>query len=292
MSIIPHNFINSVVAIGVQQQRNEYTEKFWIGTGFLVSMQEANNMQSSTIYLITNKHVINGKSAVYIRFNSTSGTFVKDYEVQLIDGWGRKTYTEHPDAEVDIIAVQLNPKRLINDNSIWAAISIEFESLDVSMMKLQGIDEGWLVYALGFPMNLVNDIRAPICRLGCISRVTDTFLDPDRVKYFLVDAQAFPGNSGGPIVSKPENVLSATGVNSIPAKLLGVLSAYIPYRDVLISQQTQETKMIHTENSGLTIVYPVDRIKEVVLLDWKKNRDEALNALGTYIVESNGSGQV
>ena len=28
----------------------------------------------------------------------------------------------------------------------------------------------------------------------------------------------------------------------MPAKLLGVLSAYIPYRDVLISQQTQETK--------------------------------------------------
>ena len=282
MSIIPNNFINSVVAIGVEQQCNGYIEKFWIGTGFLVCMQEPNNVQASTIYLITNKHVLNGKNTVYVRFNSVSGTFVRDYEIQLIDGYGRKIYTEHPDSEIDIIAIQLNPQRLINDASIWDAINIDTEALDVCTMKMQGIDEGWLVYALGFPMNLVNEFKTPICRMGCISRVTDTFLQPDRVKYFLVDAQAFPGNSGGPIVSKPETMFSANGVNSyMPARLLGVLSAYIPYKDVLISQQTQEAKMIQTENSGMTIVYPVDRIKEVVLLDWNRHRVGVTNAFGT-----------
>lgn len=66
------------------------------------------------------------------------------------------------------------------------------------------------------------------------------------------------------------------------AKLLGVLSAYIPYRDILISQQTGETKMVQTENSGLTIVYPVDRIKEVVLLDWNRHREGVINTINTY----------
>lgn len=292
MSIIPNDFINSVVAIGVERQCNGYVEKLWIGTGFLVCMQEPNNLQTSTIYLITNKHVLDGKNTVYVRFNSVSGTFVKDYEIQLKDGLGRKTYTEHPDAEVDIIAIQLNPQRLINDSSIWGAINIDTESLDVYSMKMQGIDEGWLVYALGFPMNLVSEFKTPICRLGCISRVKDAFLQPDRVKYFLVDAQAFPGNSGGPIISKPENMLSAAGVSYMPARLLGVLSAYIPYRDVLISQQTQETKMVQTENSGLTVVYPVDRIKEVVLLDWNRHREGIINAFGTYIGDNNENGQV
>ncbi len=291
MSIIPINFINSVVAIGIQQQCNGHIEKFWFGTGFLVSMQEPNNMQASTIYLITNKHVLNGKNTVYIRFNSISGTFVKDYEIQLIDGLGRKTYTEHPDAEVDIIAIQLNPQCLINDSSIWGAINIDTESLDVYTMKMQGIDEGWLVYALGFPMNLVSEFKTPICRMGCISRLTDAFLQPDRAKYFLVDAQAFPGNSGGPIISKPENIPSVGGVNYIPARLLGVLSAYIPYKDALISQQTQEVKMVQTENSGLTIVYPVDRIKEVVLLDWNRHREGIINSFGTYIGENTENGQ-
>lgn len=292
MSIIPNNFVNAVVAIGVEQQCNGYIEKLWIGTGFLVSMQEPNNIQTSTIYLITNKHVLNGKNTVYVRFNSISGTFVKDYEIQLIDGLGRKTYTEHPDAEVDIIAIQLNPQCLINDSSIWGAINIETESLDVYTMKMQGIDEGWLVYALGFPMNLVSDFKTPICRMGCISRLTDAFVQPEKAKYFLVDAQAFPGNSGGPIISKPENIFTTIGVNYMPAKLLGVLSAYIPYRDVLISQQTQETKMVQAENSGLTIVYPVDRIKEVVLLDWNRHREGVINTFGTYIAENTEKGQI
>lgn len=292
MSIIPNNFINSVVAIGVQRQCNGHIEKLWIGTGFLVSMQEPNNIQTSTVYLITNKHVLNGKSTVYLRFNSILGSFVKDYEIQLMDGFGKKTYTEHPDAEVDIIAIQLNPQCLINDSSIWGAINIEAESLDVYTMKMQGIDEGWLVYALGFPMNLVSDFKAPICRMGCISRLTDAFVQPEKTKYFLVDAQVFPGNSGGPIISKPENVFLASGVNYMAAKLIGVLSAYIPYRDVLISQQTQEIKMVQTENSGLTIVYPVDRIKEVVLLDWNRHREGVINTFGTYIAENTEKGQI
>ena len=37
MSIIPNNFVNAVVAIGVEQQCNGYIEKLWIGTGFLVN---------------------------------------------------------------------------------------------------------------------------------------------------------------------------------------------------------------------------------------------------------------
>ena len=78
----------------------------------------------------------------------------------------------------------------------------------------------------------------------------------------------------------------------MPAKLVGVLSAYIPYRDILISQQTGETKMVQTENSGLTIVYPVDRIKEVVLLDWSRHRERVINTFNTYTVENTEKGQI
>lgn len=50
-------------------------------------------------------------------------------------------------------------------------------------------------------------------------------------------------------------------------------------------------KMVQTENSGLTIVYPVDRIKEVVLLDWNRHREGIINSLGTYIGENTENGQ-
>ena len=54
--------------------------------------------------------------------------------------------------------------------------------------------------------------------------------------------------------------------------LIGILSANIQYKDVLVSQQTQEIRMVQTENSGLTVVHPVDKIREVVLLDWDRHR--------------------
>ena len=122
------------------------------------------------------------------------------------------------------------------------------------------------------PMNLVNDaVKAPICRLGCISRVADAFLAGQGAVNFLVDAQTFPGNSGGPIISRPEYVSVQNTPSNTSVNLIGILSAYIPYRDTLVSQQTGQPVMIREENSGLTIVHPVDRIKEVVEMEWRRN---------------------
>lgn len=137
-------------------------------------------------------------------------------------------------------------------------------------MKITGVEEGNLVYALGFPMRLVNDIRAPICRLGCISRIADTFLLRNGTPIFLVDAPVFPGNSGGPIISRPEYVSICGTPANTRANLIGILSQYLSYEDKLISQQTGKIRMVQTENSGLTIVHPVDRIKEVVEIEWQR----------------------
>lgn len=135
-------------------------------------------------------------------------------------------------------------------------------------MKNNGVFEGDLVYSLGYPLNLGNTSQKnPICRLGCISRVSDLYIPGNPEVNFLVDAQSFPGNSGGPVVLRPE--LSAViGSKSQPnAALLGILHSYIPYKDALISHQTGETYSITQENSGLTNVHPVDYIIDVVNLE-------------------------
>lgn len=77
--------------------------------------------------------------------------------------------------------------------------------------------------------------------------------------------------------------MSLLGTSSnFNANLIGILSAYIPYKDVMISQQTQEIRMVQTENSGLTVVHPVDRIKEVVLLEWDRHRMYIPNDINIY----------
>ena len=86
----------------------------------------------------------------------------------------------------------------------------------------------------------------------------------------MADAQTFPGSSGGPIISRPEHISISGTPNNDRANLIGILSAYIPYRETLYSRQTGRDRMIQEENSGLTIVHPVDRIKEVVEIEWSR----------------------
>lgn len=267
MAIIPPFFMNAVVALGTD---NADGEKGWIGTGFIVSRKDTNNQEYSTCYLITNKHVVNQQQYFYVRFNSLEGTFVKDYRIDLLDRFGMPAFSAHPNEKTDIVAIQISPQTLINDKSIWSAFDLSDHALTLEQMEATGVNEGSLVYTLGFPMNLVDPIKFPICRMGCIARIADAFVLRDRNPIFLVDAQTFPGNSGGPIVSRPEHFSISGTPNNSHANLIGILSGYIPYTETLYSRQTGRNRMVQEENSGLTIVHPVDRIKEVVDIEWAR----------------------
>lgn len=286
MAIIPSFFMNAVVALGIELPNKN---KHWIGTGFIVGRKEKDNPKLSTHYIITNKHVIKNQSKVYVRFNSNSESYVKDYQIDLFDANGLPAFSAHTDEKTDVIAIQIIPQTLTNDNSIWGSFDLEDHALTLEQMKSTGVEEGTLIYALGFPMNLVEDIKAPVCRLGCISRVYDAFLLAKKGNpIYLVDAQTFPGNSGGPIVNRPEQASITGTVHNDTTNLIGILSSYISYRDTLVSQQTGEAQMIQTENSGLTIVHPVDRIKEVVELEWKRCGDIETKIIADRHVEKAG----
>ena len=274
MAVLPQFYLDAVVAIGIQLPDGN---KHWIGTGFIVGRKEDVDKSLSTFYMITNKHVLQKQKKVLFRFNSIDGKISRDYPVPLYEN-GVPLFSIHPDNDVDIVAIQLIPMTLINDNSAWAAFDLEDNALTLQTMQDTGVEEGSLVYALGFPMNLVEDIKTPICRLGCISRIRNAFLNKSINSTFLIDAAVFPGNSGGPIISRPE-IISIEGTPSnTNSCLIGILSAYIPYKNILISQQTGEAQMVQTENSGLTIVYPVDRIKEVVELEKQRTSNIRLNS--------------
>ena len=66
MAIIPPFFMDAVVALGIKTPEQKMN---WIGTGFLVGRKETSDPSRSTIYIITNKHVVNNQSKLYVRFN-------------------------------------------------------------------------------------------------------------------------------------------------------------------------------------------------------------------------------
>ena len=116
---------------------------------------------------------------------------------------------------------------------------------------------------LGFPMGLVNEkSNLPLCRMGCIARMSETQI---REQYnVLVDIQNFPGNSGSPIILRPE-LMSITGTqNFAKSVLVGIIHSYIPYKEELINRQTNQVVEIKSENSGIACLHPVEYIREVI----------------------------
>lgn len=264
MALIPPFFLSTVNAIG------EITPNgiAWLGTGFLYGDLEAekvNEQDSYQVYLVTNKHVLNKKGSIVIKFDTTDPAKPSIlYSLNLFDGNGNSNWTGHPSPLVDIAIIHINPNTIREENVEPRFFSSDKHTLDKSGLISDEVSEGDRVYVLGFPMSLVGTQQQyVISRQGCIARIRD-YINGHALD-FLVDSPVFPGNSGGPVIIAPES-LSIDGTKpKLNANLIGVVKAYISYQDNAISQQTGQIRVSFQENSGLSNVEPVDHIKETIL---------------------------
>ena len=262
MALIPPSFIDAVVAIGEPQAAGTR----WIASGFLYGRYEGSAGAGQSYYrtyLVTNRHVFDGKATVTVRFNPTGTERALEFVVQLQDDASRTRWFAHPRAEVDVAILPI-----IFDALKQQSLAVDFFRSNLSaiaraQMSVLGVSEGDGVFVLGFPMALVGAERnTVIVRRGSVARVRDTLAGS--VDTFLVDALIFPGNSGGPVVSCPE-VVAIHGTKSLAsAHLIGIVTGYLPYRDVAVSTQTGNTRIVFEDNSGLAAVHPVDHIEETI----------------------------
>lgn len=262
MALIPPFFLNCVVSIGISAPAQGQTA--WIGTGFIVGrpIEDESGTKRYHTFLVTNKHVLTGKQSVVLRFNSLDGTRVLDYPVAL-EIEGQQIWVGHSSDDVDVAVFTLNPQVLEQDGAEFGFFKLDEHVMTVDDMKTECVSEGDGVFVLGFPMGIVAPQKKNvIARAGAIARIRDV-LDGHQSS-FLIDANIFPGNSGGPVVIRPE-FTSITNTKSINrAALVGIVKSYVPYRDVAISQQTGNPRVIFEENSGLALVETTDNVKSAV----------------------------
>jgi S1-C subfamily serine protease len=261
MALIPYEFINTVAAIGAVQGE----KIIWIGTGFFFGIKSEEligERYGYNVYFVTNKHVFEGHQNVLLRFNPTNSDTGKDFPLVLIDQNGQRVWHGHPDSDVDVAVLSVNFNYLKEQNVICSFFENDTHGLGKDEMIEQGLFEGDNVYVLGFPMGLVTERKYVLVRSGIISRISDLYENSS--KEFIIDAPVFPGNSGGPVLCKPE-LIAIQGTKAIEkCSLIGLVKSYIPYRDVAISQQTGNTRVVFEENSGLTVVEPVDHIVQAI----------------------------
>jgi len=230
----------------------------FVGTGFIITID-------GFFHLITAKHVVMDKSGNFLDkdmqffFNTASSEMaargLDDLKQEKVN-W---IFHQNPDVDIAIIPTQLDPKT----EDIQVIPTKQFVSFD-ELIETQDV-----VYISYQPKTTeINKIN-PVVRNGIISQLKDN-------KTFLVDGFAFPGNSGSPVFIKSTSFVKTK--NDVPPselpKFAGIIGAYLTYEDEAISRQTGQTRVIFQENTGLSIVWSLDYLKEILSSeDFKKQLD-------------------
>jgi S1-C subfamily serine protease len=260
LALVPPFFLDSVVTIG---RPGGNGERQWVASGFLYGDQVTPGVDQYRVYLVTNQHVLANLDIAYLRFNPSGNGPAREYDLQLRDPKGTKIWFTPTDSKIDVAVIPINAKFLKDQGIQFAWFKSDSDVADRAKSTELGISEGDGVYAFGFPMGLVGGERNfVIVRRGSIARIKDTLAG--RSNEFLIDMFLFPGNSGGPVVLKPE-LMAIEGTKSLDRSyLIGVVRESLSYRDVAVSIQTQQPRIIFDENSGLAGIIPIDFVKDAI----------------------------
>jgi hypothetical protein len=303
-TLVPPHLEDAVVALGSMQPFESPGQPCTLrwtteGTGFLYGYLIKNDpnpaKRSYMIYLVTNRHVIEDhvKGQRLLRMNLQSSHLtgecsqakpdetiitVRINPVSALTGGQQfplpiNNWFFHPNNTIDIAGTVLNAPFLQSQGLLDAFFSSDQIVANKEKLKSMGVSAGDGVFVLGFPMNLAGVQRNyVIVRQGCIARISSMLGGADPT--FLLDAFTFPGNSGSPVILKPE-AISITGTPAQNnAYLIGIVRSYIPYTDLAISPQTGRPRISFEENSGLAEVLPVDNIDEAIRF-WQQANPQA-----------------
>ena len=262
MALIPPSFLDSVVALGTEAP--DGTIKYH-ATGFLyghpAEVAIAGEQKQYHVFLVTNRHVFQRAAqrsdTLHARFNRLREAGTNVYPILLEnDSW-----TVHPDPKADVAVLGINPQTMKSDGIDYFFFQADQHALTLEQACANEVSEGDGIFVLGFPLGEAgNERNYVIVRQGIVARVQHWLKGNART--FLIDASIFPGNSGGPVLLKPELAsIQGTKAND-RCSLVGMVSAYLPYQEIAVSEQTGRRRMIFEENSGLATVVPHDVIQE------------------------------
>ncbi len=245
----------------------DYMQPDYGATGVLIKVQ-------NIFHLITAKHVVANMRTgelnddeMLIFLNSKNGNrsihSIKDMKKKFNVNW-----IFHEDQAVDIaiipfgLAILKDDFMVVGDNLFLSSDRI-FELYDIFFLSYQpGIE--------------TRERISPVIRNGTISMINAD-------KTFYIDGFAFPGNSGSPVFLKPSMIRFDEGdlpiaKDSLGGRFIGIIGSYVPYEEVAISTQTGRPRVIFEENTGLSKVWSVDYINEIVNSDvFKKQLEELQN---------------
>lgn len=254
MASLDKQFLEAVVLFEEKRGRKYHS----LATGFLVGFKSKTAGRYHT-FVVTNKHVLNNRAEVHISLDLLVGRRQRVH-VPLTSGES-KAWFAHRYKAVDL---GMLPISIAVVNSMGAAHKWipEEQFLYFKDYEDIGFSPGDDVFFMGFPLGLAGKLKnTPLVRKGCLSRADKELLKES--KSVLIDGQNFPGNSGGPVFTRPE-LAGLTGSKNIDRNyLLGAIHGYLPYTSRFIDPSSGSVAAMSVENSGLALYVPIDYAKQI-----------------------------
>lgn len=233
MALVSKKNLQSVVAIGqrASQKEIERTGELMCATatgflyGYPISGKRDDAKAGYRLWLVTCKHVIesarySGSEDIMVRMNKSTHHGMQTFKIPLQKGLGPE-WTLHPRADVAVIATSWSD--LESKGVQWETFAARLNSLSQEEAASAGTSEGDEVFILGFPIGWRRGRQDyPIVRHGVLAQVQG-WLNKEH-DTFLVDGSGFPGNSGGPVISKPQSAVIGRALTVTDAWLMGMVS--------------------------------------------------------------------
>ena len=248
MWYFPIEYLNWVVSISNKIWENSFV----IWTWFLFAKKHKIT-DTHSIYLITNRHVIENSSENLIIKMTNKKWLFEEYSLNKSDPAGSPLFYNHPDNSIDIAVTSLSWEGIPKKSKIAFFYTSDTHSLLLESMVVKGVQEWDNIFVFWFPSSITqgrNDY--PIVRSGTIAQIQNFY--NKWTPNYLIDSFTFPWNSGWPIIVN----------NNWEGKLIWILAWYLEYNDFLRSDQTKKVVHINTLNSWITVVFSVDQILETI----------------------------
>lgn len=233
------------------------------GTGFFL---DASPVRQGHIYLVTARHVVRDLQRAGPTFLRVSKGYPNqrgaglNYLPLANEGW---LYHQDPNVDVAVYSLESSPSNLLKF-AITPPDNFAVKTLDVEIIAAtpRPLGEGEDVYFVGLMHQIAGEKRnLSVVRKGAVSLIPDEKITGEYgpSDYYVIQAQAYKGNSGAPVWIAIGQALT----------LIGVLTfAYPSIEELRIVKGYNE----YYYNLGMSLVAPIEKAVEIINSDSERDR--------------------
>ena len=195
MSLIPRYFLDTVAALGAPGTAgNDNIHYFATAFVFGYPVSPSTKPVSYWVFVVTNRHVVQGQRELWVRFHAPAG---KQPKVLPIPRGPRPfPWVLHPDPDIDLAVLPINAIQIPDGLFPDRFLTLRPHTVTVDDLRSSDFSEGNELFILGFPMGIAGtDQNDVIVRHGVVARIQDWY--DGRSKEFLIDSSIYPGSCAG-----------------------------------------------------------------------------------------------